>query len=79
MTREEAYSLIQQALDAMDPELAKKVTYSTDLIGEKIIDSLDSMNFLYELETLHGSKIDAIDDDYEDFRIESLIQHLIAS
>lgn len=77
MTREEAFSMIRKALDATSPKASEKVSETTDLIGEGILDSLDSMNFLFELETLHGARLAAIDESFNDFRVTVLIDILM--
>lgn len=77
MTRDEAMKLICAALDETKLGLSAKVTEDTDLIAESLIDSLDSMNFLFELETQFGGKLTAIDESYSDFRIIKLIDILV--
>lgn len=77
MTRDEAMNLIRDALDATKPGLSAKVTETSDLIGENLVDSLDSMNFLFELETLFGRKLTAIDESFSDFRVSKLIDILV--
>jgi len=76
MTHDEALSLIKDALEKTKAGLADKITPDVDLIKDKIIDSLDSMNFLFELEQLHGSQLDAIDETFDDFRVSRLIEIL---
>jgi len=79
MTREQALDMIKKALDETGKGLSERVNESTDLINDKILDSLDTMNFLFELETLRGAKIEAIDDTFEDFRVATLIDLLVQS
>jgi acyl carrier protein len=79
MTQEEAFSLIQKALEATSPRLSKKVSYETHLTADGIVDSLDSMNFLFELEQLYGSRLEAIDESFEDFRVSRLVDILCAN
>ena len=76
MTRDQAFSMIQQALERTADGLSGKVGHDTHLTEDKIIDSLDSMNFLFELEQLHGSKIEEIDETFNDFRVSRLIEIL---
>lgn len=76
MTHEEAYDAILKALEATSPGLSSKVSESTDLIGDGVLDSLDSMNFLFELETQRGGKLEAIDESFSDFRVANLINIL---
>lgn len=76
MTHDEALSLIKDALEKTKAGVADKITPDVDLIKDKIIDSLDSMNFLFELEQLHGSQLDAIDETFDDFRVSRLIEIL---
>lgn len=77
MTHDEALAMIRSALDATKPDLAGKISETTHLIADEILDSLDSMNFLFELETLHGSKLSVIDETFDDFRVSRLIEILI--
>ena len=77
MTQDEAFAMIRSALDATKPDLAGKVSEATHLIADGILDSLDSMNFLFELETLHGSKLSVIDETFDDFRVTRLIEILV--
>ncbi|MCB1516173.1 MAG: hypothetical protein KDJ19_00945 [Hyphomicrobiaceae bacterium] len=78
MTQDEAFDLIKKALDETSAGLSEKVTMDTHLTEDEIIDSLDSMNFLFELEQLLGHKIEEIDETFDDFRIKRLIE-LISS
>jgi acyl carrier protein len=73
MTEPEAYQLIVGALTKVAPSKASKVTEDTDLLAGGILDSLDVMNFLFELEQRLGKKLTAIDETYNDFRVQSLI------
>ncbi len=79
MTRDEAFDLIKQALEATTTGLSEKVTLTSDLIKDDIVDSLDSMNFLFELETLLNKKLTAIDETFDDFRVERLIDIVIGA
>lgn len=76
MTEEEALGKIREAINEVSPGAGDDVTMQTDLVADEVLDSLDLMNFLFELETANGSKIEAIDEDYSDFRIASLVMHL---
>ncbi|MCB9992215.1 MAG: acyl carrier protein [Hyphomicrobiaceae bacterium] len=78
MTENEAFELIKKALDETAAGLSAKVTMDSHLTKDEIVDSLDSMNFLFELEQLLGHKIEAIDETFDDFRVKRLIE-LISS
>lgn len=77
MDRSGALDLIRRALDASGAATDGSITEDTDLIGEGIVDSLDAMVFLFELEKSAGSKLTAIDEDYEDFRVGALIDAVL--
>ena len=44
-----------------------------------MLDSLDSMTFLFELENDLGMKLEAIDETYEDFRVGSIVDIVVAA
>jgi acyl carrier protein len=77
MTRAEAYSLIREALAEVSPAAAAKLTEECHLVKDGLVDSLDGMNFLFELEQRLGHKIEAIDEDFDDFRVSRLIEILV--
>jgi acyl carrier protein len=79
LTDEQALELIRAALEKTKPGLGAKADVNTHLIKDKVIDSLDSMNFLFELEELHGAQLDAIDETFDDFRVSRLIEILKAA
>lgn len=70
----DAYAIIIQSLEKASPGASKKVTVDSHLINDEIIDSLDSMSFLFELEELLGKKLDEIDESFSDFRVRRLIE-----
>lgn len=72
-TRDEAFAKIKEALDMTTPGLSEKVTMETHLIESDILDSLDLMNFMFELEELHGSKITEISETFDDYRVSTLV------
>lgn len=76
MDRDSALGMIKQALEATSPGKSANITLETDLVKDGVVDSLDSMNFLFELETLHGSKLEEIDETFDDFRVARLIEML---
>ena len=78
-TRDEAFAKIKTALDMTTPGLSEKVTVETHLVEDDILDSLDLMNFMFELEELHGSKIDEISETFDDYRVETLIGFMVKS
>lgn len=79
MTRDEALAMIKQALEKTSPGISVNVSEGTHLVDDKILDSLEVMNFLFELEQLRGSQIEAIDETFDDFRVSRLIEILTAA
>lgn len=77
MTNEEAFEIIQKALEEVEADSSKDVTTDTDLAEDEILDSLDLVSFLYELEVLVGKKIEAITEDYDDFKVSSLVKLVV--
>ncbi len=76
MTGDEAFTRIKKAASAVNPKAAEAITATSDLAGDGFFDSLDLMNFLFELESDLGHKIDQIDEDYTDFRVPALVNIL---
>jgi acyl carrier protein len=74
MNEATAYKLITDAIVKVAPAQAGKISMSTDLLGDSILDSLDVMSFLFEVEEKLGKKLTAIDETYSDFRISSIVQ-----
>lgn len=74
-----AYETIIEALEKTTPGVSSKVTMETDLIKDEVIDSLDSMSFLFELEEIIGKKLDAIDENFTDFRMLRLVEIVAAA
>lgn len=79
MSREEALAIIKDALIKVFPDFDGEVTEDTDLVGEDIIDSLDSMNLLFEMEEKLGKKLSAIDEDHNDYRVRTLIDVIVVN
>ena len=79
MSREDALALIQTALTSVCPDFEGQITEATDLVEEDIIDSLDSMNLLFEIEDKLGKKLTSIDEDYNDFGVGALIDIITAA
>jgi acyl carrier protein len=77
MTREKALELIKQALEKTLPNSGNDITLETSLVDDGIVDSLDSMNFLFELETALGKPMTSIDETFEDFKVASLVDILV--
>ena len=77
MTREEAYTLIRAALEEVAPEAATKLTEASHLLEDDLLDSLDSMNFLFEIEDRLGRKLKAIDEEFSDFRVSRLLEIIV--
>ena len=76
MNSEEALTLIKKALENVEAGLAEKIHTRTNLVDDDILDSLEVMNFLFELENLHGKNIEEIDEEFSDFRVSKLIEIL---
>lgn len=76
MTRDEAFSMIKNALDAVEPGKSEGVAEDTHLVEDNILDSLDAMSFLFELEGLHGSSFKEINDTFTDFRVSVILDIL---
>jgi acyl carrier protein len=79
MTREEALAAITKALTATVGSVDGDVTEDTNLVEDGLLDSLDSMTFLFELENDLGMKLEAIDETYEDFRVGSIVDIVVAA
>lgn len=79
MTEDEAFDLIRQALEKTGAGLGARAQAGSHLIEDGILDSLDSMNFLFELEQLRGKRFDEIDETFNDFRVSRLIEIVRAS
>ena len=77
MNATESVSLIKKALISAEVDIEDySLNEDTDLIEEGILDSLDAMTFLFHLEKEVNEKISEIDDEFDDFRITTLIQIL---
>ncbi len=79
MTREEALTAITKALTTTVGDVDGTIGDDTNLVEEGMLDSLDSMTFLFELENDLGLKLEAIDETYEDFRVGSIVDIVVAA
>ncbi len=79
MTREEALTAITKALTTTVGDVDGTIGEGTNLVDEGMLDSLDSMTFLFELENDLGLKLEAIDETYEDFRVGSIVDIVVAA
>jgi acyl carrier protein len=79
MTREEALTAITKALTTTVGDVDGTIGEDTNLVEEGMLDSLDSMTFLFELENDLGMKLEAIDETYEDFRVGSIVDIVVAA
>ena len=77
MTREEALTAITKALTTTVGDVDGTIGEDTNLVDEGMLDSLDSMTFLFELENDLGLKLEAIDETYEDFRVGSIVDIVV--
>ena len=79
MTREDALAAIRKALVATVGDVEGEITEDTNLVEDGMLDSLDSMTFLFELENDLGHKLEAIDETYDDFRVGALVDIVVAA
>ena len=79
MTREVALSSYTSALTTTVGDVDGTISEGTNLVDEGMLDSLDSMTFLFELENDLGLKLEAIDETYEDFRVGSIVDIVVAA
>jgi acyl carrier protein len=79
MTREEAFEVVKSAVAAVVPDFDGEITQETHLTDEDVIDSLDSMNLLFELEEKLGKKLVKIDEDFEDYKVSTLVDIIVAA
>ncbi len=79
MTEQDAFEMILKSLEKTNPGISKGVSKETHLLKDGVIDSLESMNFLFELEQLNGSQLAEIDESFDDFRVTRLIEILVAA
>lgn len=79
MTEAEALDMIRAAIEIVSPGTGETISIETDLQNDDILDSLDRMNFLFELEQLHHAKIEQITDTFDDYRISTLVGFLVAT
>ena len=77
MTRDEALAVITKALIATVGSVDGDLAEDTNLVDDGLLDSLDSMTFLFELENDLNTKLDAIDETYEDFRVGSIVDIVV--
>lgn len=77
MTREEALAAITKALTATVGSVDGDLTEDTNLVEDGLLDSLDSMTFLFELENDLDTKLEAIDETYEDFRVGAIVDIVV--
>ncbi|MBI1385031.1 MAG: hypothetical protein GC150_08990 [Rhizobiales bacterium] len=78
MTRDEAIGHIRAALKEVLSKDLGQLSEATHLLQDNVLDSLDTMNFLFKLEKRIGKKLDVIDESFTDFRI-GVIADLILS
>ena len=79
MNQQEALDVVKKCVATACPAYTGDISLETDLIAEKILDSLDSMNFLFELESSIGTNIPEIDEDYGDFRVSKIVDLVLAN
>ena len=73
MTDEQAFTMIKEAVNAVSPGAGDKITKDTHLTEDDVLDSLDSMTFLFELETLNGKPFEDVVDTFDDYRVQTII------
>ena len=69
----EKIKIICECIKMVKPDFNQEITIDTDLIKDGILDSLEAINFLFELENNFSDKIDDIDDDFNDFSVGSIM------
>lgn len=79
MNQQEAFDIVKKCVAIVCPHFKGELTLEADLMGEKILDSLDSMSFLFELETALGKNIPEIDEEFEDFRVVKIVELIMAN
>lgn len=79
MTEADALNMIKEALNIVADGMGDKVSMETDLHADDILDSLDTMNFMFELEHLHGSKIEQVTETFDDYRVATIVGFLTAN
>ena len=57
MTGEDALVMIRAALTKVSPGAGDVITFETDLVEDGVLDSLDLMNFVFQLEQMRGTRI----------------------
>jgi len=77
MTRLEALEIVMASIEKATKQKPEGITEMTDLIDDGIIDSLDSMTILFEMEDISGKKLN-IDDEYNDYKVSSLVDLVLA-
>ena len=65
--------MIKKAADEVTPGTGERLSMDTHLRKDGIFDSLDMMNFMFELEDLNGHKIAQVTEDFEDYRVSTLV------
>ena len=73
MTGEDALVMIRAALTKVSPGAGDVITFETDLVEDGFLDSLDLMKFVFQVEQKRGTRIDAIDETFDDFRVARLV------
>lgn len=73
MERQQARELIMKCIQNTKPDAPDMIADDTDLVADGILDSLDATNFLFTLEEKVGHKLDEIDEEFNDFRIATLV------
>lgn len=71
---ENKIKIIKECINLVKPGLENDITLDSDLIKDQILDSLEAINFLFELENNFSDKINKIDDDFSDFSVRALIK-----
>ena len=66
--------VIKDCINIVKPGYGNNITIDSDLIKDQILDSLEAINFLFELENNFPEKINKIDDDFSDFTVKALIE-----
>ena len=77
MEKSKAIKFIKLVLELSEVDIQDlDLVIDIDLFEEGILDFLDAMTFLFNIEKIVNKKIIEIDEDFEDFKISSLVSIL---
>ncbi|MBM7069031.1 hypothetical protein [Actibacterium sp. 188UL27-1] len=74
-----AFKNVKTALDIASPGASDKVTMDSHLVDDGVLDSLDLMTFMFELEDVHGSKLEQVTETFDDYRVKTIVGFMVAA